>query len=224
LGVMLAIALLLQDKLAEDTLSKIDQQIAAFRSLSVEVRAELRSQAEDHEKKESFSGKILLKDGGKARLDLLRVRDNKESSMLIISNGTTVADTREGETLETPTPKDFNKNFSLAALALTGVTKAHMLTFEVSAPVDYDVRRKGALSNVRVEPDEGELKSLSYTLTFGAHTSTVRVWYSPTDLRPLKRELVWKAAKARVTMTETYMNYLVNADIPDEKFAIPVKK
>jgi outer membrane lipoprotein-sorting protein len=130
---MLAIALLLQDKLAEDTLSKIDQQIAAFRSLSVEVRAELRSQAEDHEKKESFSGKILLKDGGKARLDLLRVRDNKESSMLIISNGTTVADTREGETLETPTPKDFNKNFSLAALALTGVTKAHMLTFEVSA-------------------------------------------------------------------------------------------
>jgi hypothetical protein len=221
---LLMMALLLQDKLVEDNLSKIDQQMAAAKSLSVEVRVDIRIQFADHEEKTTLSGKLLLRDSGKARVDLVRVRDNQESSTTIISNGTTITDTREEETREIPTPKDYNKNFILAALGPTGVTKAYTTTFNASEPADYDVRKKFTVSKIRAEPDEGELKSLSYTLAFGEHASLVRIWYSPTQLRPLKRELVWKTPNATVTSTEVYQKYVVDAEITDDKFELPAKK
>ncbi len=222
--VLLAVAVLLQDKVAEDSLSQIDKMFSAAKSLSVEFRVEIRIQFADDEEKTILSGKMLLKEGGKARVDGVRVRDHKESGFLIISNGTKVADTREEETSEIPTPKDFNKNFILAALGLSGVTKAYTTTFSVSSPEDYDVRRKFTASKIRVEPDDGGLKSLSYTLAFGEHPSLVRIWYSASDLRPTKRELVWKASSATVTVTEVYQKYVIDADIPNEKFEIPAKK
>ena len=219
---LITAVLLAQDKAAEETLSKIEQSLLAAKTLSVEFRSAVRIQFDDHEEKTLLSGRFLSKEGNRTRMELKLVKQGGESNTLHVSDGTKVADSRAEERVETP--KDYTRNFIVAALSRTGITEAYLTTFSASKPEDYDVRKKFALSKVRVDADDGELKSLSYTMAFGEHEKTVRLWYHPTSFRPVKRTLINKLPNATLTTTESYENYAVDAAIPDERFALPAEK
>jgi len=221
-SVLLAVVFLFQDKSAEETLMKLDQSLESAKSLSLDFRTETRIQFDDHEEKTSLSGKILVKDGNRARMELKRMRSGEEMSTVHVSNGSRVADSRAEETVVAP--KHYVRNFVIAALSRTGITEAYLTTFSASRPEDYDVRMKFVLSKVRTESDEGDLKSLSYTMAFGEHESFVHLWYDPKSLLPVKRTLIAKVSKATLTTTEVYENYAANASIPDDKFVLPAEK
>ena len=68
----------------------------------------------------------------------------------------------------------------------------------------YSVRAKAAPKAENVDPYE------------------IKTWYDPVTFRLLKRAV--EPSDRRLSTTEVYENFALNADIPDEKFKVPEEK
>src|SRR6185369_10907565 len=71
----------------------------------------------------------------------------------------------------------------------------------------------------RVGEDDGGAKTLLYTVSLGPATLDCRLWYEPKTLKLLKRTMkIRNGESVEGSLTESYVEYIVNADIPNEKF------
>ena len=94
---------------------------------------------------------------------------------------------------------------------------------------DGSVRDDLAVSYLYPGSKEGMKESLTFKLKVkpGPRDFTENtLWYNPDSLTPIKRVWTFRCDEedVHVEMTETYQEFTLNADIPDEKFKMPEKE
>ncbi len=239
----LAAAFLLQDKTAEETFRKIEEAIDKAKTISIRMKYKLilssgkpgLDPAEMETKAE-----ILLNDRNMVQVivDPNAMFVGGGDDLSVLSDGThlRVVDPSD-EVRIGDSPKSLTNGFK-TILARTGYFGAQLF-----------VPRKDPLALARKEPDlkkflEGDLKKkfevldlasgkdkdgewLTYTLGTGekGDKPQMTIWYSPKTYSLLKRKLAIPfVADGQMIEIETYDEFLLNADIPDEKFRLPAKK
>ena len=71
------------------------------------------------------------------------------------------------------------------------------------------------------QSDKGQ-KTLTYRLWYGEEAH-VKLWYDPTTFRLFKRTIEM-GNDPKVLMTETFRDFTLDADLPDESFKITDEK
>lgn len=223
MNLLLAVAILLQDGTPEETFKKIEESIEKAKTLSITFSAGGMATAKGGgDGLFQASGVMLLKEGGRFNCLVKRRLEDRESENSIVCDGTKLSHKRDqtaAEVIEVP------KACRGAASML--VTRVGILMgglFQAPGEADEDVKKTLALKNLRVGEDDGRAKTLLYTISFGPATLDCRLWYEPKTLRLLKRTMkIRKGERVEGSLTESYVEYIVNADIPDEKFKLPEK-
>jgi hypothetical protein len=85
-----------------------------------------------------------------------------------------------------------------------------------------------AISNLASGPDDGAVRTLAHGRQFGTSTDpfqvTTKLWYDPKTFGITKRTIDAVHGGTRRFVTETFEEFTLNADIPDEKFKLPEEK
>lgn len=81
-----------------------------------------------------------------------------------------------------------------------------------------------AVSDVQEAPDDNKVKTLTYKIKVRpGHTASIKVWYDPKTF-VLQKRTIRDEDRDSGTVTETFDEFTLNADIPDEKFKLPEEK
>ena len=91
---------------------------------------------------------------------------------------------------------------------------------------DLDFSKELAVSGFRFGEKNGMTNTLLYTLRAGkdSRPTEVTLWYDPKSLKLLKRKTADRLKDGRaITYIESYAEFTLDADIPDEKFKLPEK-
>lgn len=200
------------------TLRRIEERLARARSLRVRIRV---TQAVDAGEEEIMVGLLSLKEPNKARMVLGPGYSWRESALQC--NGKVVWDSLTKRSMEA-SPKV--KECASAGFARAGVDPLLFMSFRfadtdgVSALVDQwsDLL---VVDDVRFGPEEKGLKTLRYRLSPSpngnlAPAAEMTVWYDPATMLPRRRQ-----KKGSVTAVETYEDWAVDGEIPDELFKLP---
>jgi outer membrane lipoprotein-sorting protein len=227
MNLLLAAVLFLQDKTAEETFKKIEDTVAAAKTLSLKFDVKLVKAAGVEES--VLRGTILLKKGDRMSLDSAVIKGGAQKEMLFVSDGSKLSARADGRIRGTKeTPKDLNAH--LAAF----LTRAGVLHFiGAITPAFFgeglNLERAPSVTEIKTGEDEGNLKTLSYKtvitpLVAPPATLDVRLWYEPKSLRLAKRTMRYRSETDPLTFNETYEEFAIDADIPDEKFKLPEEK
>jgi outer membrane lipoprotein-sorting protein len=169
---------------------------------------------------------LLLKDDNKVRVELTMRMGGRERRGNIISDGSKLRIRFDsGDTQETPAATRVLWN---RMLVRTGLMVGTFL-FQDSVGNGKTVDPKDFLpvSDVKKGDDDGTAKTLTFTVTLGGNdTAEVRLWYDPITFRIQKRTVLAKSKGKpdQGSISETYEDFTLNAEIPDEKFKLPEEK
>jgi outer membrane lipoprotein-sorting protein len=219
----------MQDKTAEETFKNIEETIHKAKTVSITFRAEAVLKKRGIEITRVMEGTVHFKEGNKANIFAVTKVQGREEDYSSISDGKRVrrrAGNEGAETMETPS--DFVERFE-TAFSHAGIYYGFLLTQRPSATEAkkaQDVKKFFDISDFKHGEDGG---SLSYTLRFpesdpGLVASCV-LRYDPKTLKLLGRKLTLKRRDVdEGVITDTYSDFTLNADIPDEKFKLPEEK
>ncbi len=229
MNMLITCALLLQDKTAEETFRKIEDAITKAKTVSVNYKSEVDR---FYGRPESFKyeGTLLLKEGNKVYIAIKGQDERGTSSSMMVSDGTTLEMNPELREQPGDAPKNLREAF-LVALARGGVCQAKELSnflilYRQDGSPDY--RELFSLSNFKAGEDDEGRKTLTYRLTVKVYKKQqdydVKLWYDPKTYRPVKRELNYRDESRRLTIVDSFSEFVLNADIADEKFKVPADK
>jgi outer membrane lipoprotein-sorting protein len=224
---LLAAALFTQDKTAEETFKKIEEQIQTAKTLSIKFKVD----AKEKQKGMTLTGTAFIRDGNKFSISARMKDQGREEEFSVISDGKQLqrkASTAEPETRDTP--KDFVPRFETSFIR-TGIILAVMSTLRpstVEGKEGQDLKKLFSVTDFKNGDDVEGAKTLSYTLRFPETkpdlSGSCILRYDPVTLKVLGRTLTMTGRGADATVfTETYEDFALNADIPDEKFKLPGK-
>jgi outer membrane lipoprotein-sorting protein len=227
MNLLLAAVLLLQDKSAEETFKKIEETVAAAKTLSLKFDVKLVKAVGVEES--VLKGTILLKKGDRMSLDSAMIKGGDQREMMFVSDGSQISARADGRIRGTKeTPKDFNAHLT------TLLTRAGAIHFIGGVtPVFFgdglNLEKAPSVTEIRTGEDDGTLKTLTYKtvvtpLVAPPATVDVRLWYEPKSLRLVRRTLSYKSETVSRIFNETYEEFTLDADIPDEKFKLPEEK
>jgi outer membrane lipoprotein-sorting protein len=234
MNLWLATALLLQDRTVEETFKKIEETVTKAKTIRIQFKS-IASGTEGAPAGE-MSGTILLKEGNKALESYVWSAGGEQRNIFYASDGTHAtfgSDLgRGGETYQADT---FSASEGLSsrlgvALVRFGQDPLALLTCKTlfTCPAGYpcDPKAQFRLSDFNAGPDYEGLKTMTYKLmvpeTTGFHLT--KIWYEPLSYKVVKRTLtqdIGRGPGKERNMTETYKEWTLNADIPDEKFKLP---
>lgn len=224
MNLMLACVLLLQDKSAEDTLKAIEESIGKAKTVGLKFKVEVTPKGEGEDKKSDAEGSVLVKEGNKVLIAMKGRQAGKEMEVLVVSDGSKlrIAFRDQGE------PKDTPQNFkdwvsvSIARVGGAGTFGMVGLLGGGDKRPPPDLRELLQLSEVAHGENDGNARTLTYRVTYADANQTfdVRLWYEPKSLKLLKRTLAVKSRASQTDVVETYDDYVLGADIPDEKFKL----
>ena len=230
---LLALALLVQQKSAEETFKSIERKIEAARTISLRFKVETLASEGKLAGSSEMSGPLMIKDPRKLNLEykgsIYDGNQSLERTARFVTDGERVLAEIAGERrpLATSIKSGFKPLISRCGVKIgwgvliisrsdpTGKPK----------PVDLDLAGRFTVLDFRHGEDDGAYKTLTYTLrrNVGAEQVNVsmRISYDPKTLLLAKRSFV-EPNKSRTS--ETYTDLKLNADIGDESFAVPETK
>jgi outer membrane lipoprotein-sorting protein len=219
-----ALALLLQDKTAEETFKKIEESIEKAKTLSITFSVGGMATAKEGQNGLfQASGVMLLKEGGRFNCVVKRRLEERELENSIVCDGTKVSHKRDQSAAEVIEVPKVYRGAASTLVARVGTMMGGL--FQGTGGPDEDVKKTLALKDLRVGEDDGGAKTLLYTVSLGPATLDCRLWYEPKTLKLLKRTMkIRKGESVEGSLTESYVEYIVNADIPDEKFKLQAGK
>jgi outer membrane lipoprotein-sorting protein len=242
---LLLAAALLQDQTAEETFKKIENLLAKAETASVRYKCEAiavrKGREADNPVKSESSGLLLIKKGNKLRLS---TDAPGEERITILSNGVEIEiRERTVERDDAPprraTPKELATSFATAT-ARVGIAPAQLLYTLARMKGDelleeMDFVRLFEVSDFKPGEAEKDLKSIRFRFkaaTKRAETiGEATLWYDPVTYKPVKRTMSFddgignkKKPSSIVTLTETYAEFTLNTDIPEDKFKLPPEK
>jgi outer membrane lipoprotein-sorting protein len=240
MNLLLAAALLLQDKTAGETFKKIEETITSARTVSVHFTFQ------DPVRQLKGSGTYLLKEHKKMNLTykyqaLVGVQ-LLGGVTTVLSDGQRTLKTEAsgaqqifGAVQDTQVPIT-RTGFPrlMAAFYAVDVDEEQPLIKPLHPPSPdqkpLNFAKMAELKGFIGGADDNDEKTLTYFLKEKGHSEplTIRLWYDPKSLAIRKRTVTGKLGSAgnlpETTLTEIYDDFTLNADIPDEKFKLPEEK
>lgn len=212
MSLLFAIALLAQDKTAEETFKKIEEKLLKAKTVRIKVKTVAHN--EGHPDSEG-SYELLLKEGNKVYF--ARSTNHKDDeNLFFISDGVKIATNCPGwKTADVPANLGSN-----AAITL----------MREEFNLNILPQKKGAsakdlcdLSDFKIEEADGGARILSYKMS-GDPGWKVKLWHDPRTFKFVKRTFSIKGRTSNAILSETYEAFELDADIPDEKFKLPAEK
>jgi len=207
--VMIAVAALLQQETAEETFKRLEQSVLQAKSLSIKCRLDLAQ----GDQKATATGVLLLKETNRMKVsavgafgDPWAVSDGKKLTV----------DPRQGlaDGAEFKSPKDLNA-FMATAMLRKGFVDLPMLPRRIQI-YGLDLKERLKLSDFKFGEKDGDLQTLTYVLQEGSGKVEITIWYDPKSLALKKR--TWSFPSQKAAIAESYEEFTLNGEIPDEKF------
>jgi hypothetical protein len=210
MNILIALALLLQDKAAETTFKNIEEALATAKTLKVAFQVESRivNAKASVDQASTYSGSLLLKDGNKS---LFTYKTDKGVSGLS-SDGTKVLTRFTPPAKESKVPPNLNRSLSTAFGRAGSRGILGWLRTKSPPEGEVDMKELVQVASLKSGPDD----SLSYQLLLhGQKTALeVQLWYDPKTFLPVKRTIAGIAGNTASKFTETYQ-FVLNAEVAD---------
>lgn len=206
---MIAVAALLQQETAEEAFKRLEESVLKAKSLSIKCRMDLAMGSQTA----TATGVLLLKGTNKMKItavgafgDPWAVSDGKKLTV----------DARQAlsDGAEFASPKNLNADMATVMLR-TGFVDLPLRPRRIQI-YGYDPKERLKVSDFQFGGKDGDLQTLTYVLQEGNGKAEIKLWYDPKSLALKKRSSSVPDKKASVT--ETYEEFTLNGDIPDEKF------
>jgi outer membrane lipoprotein-sorting protein len=225
---LVALAVLLQEKSAEETFRKIEETITKARTIWIEFELTRKVRDEVLE----GSGTLLLQEGNKINFDVMTFHPGEVvAKQIFASDGANAKYTKPiGEdawTLEQKrAPEHLAGSFHVTLFQLP-LLDSFMITAGARDGL-ADLRKVVKIGefNFGEGGKEGSLLKYGGSLDLSGREKfdprgmsfEVKLWYDPKTWIPRKREVTLKLAGVVGTTTETYTGFVLNKDIPKQKF------
>jgi outer membrane lipoprotein-sorting protein len=207
---LIAAVALLQQETAEQTFARIEQSLEKAKTVKITCRLALSQGGREM----TFAGALLLKEGNKAKITIKGAKGDPWS----VSDGKKVtvdAFQAAVDGAEFDTPQNLNVRISAAFLRRGFLDLTEFpRRLRVSGT---DPKEKVKVSDLKFGEKDGGAETLTYALEEGTGKAVVKLWYDPAG-PTLKKRTMLVAAAPNATVTETYDEYTLNKDIPDEAF------
>ena len=216
-----ALFLLLQEESAEETFAKIEETFQKAKTAEWDVAVHLvQKKGQDELRRKEGSCLILLKEGNKVNVLLQESKDGqKGKTTSIVSDGKT--------SLATSGSKRIQKSETHALLCTNVSTlwlrHGSMSEIWTKTPLaEDDFRKTLQITNCKAGGSDGGARTLSYTFQVKIFTINAKLWYSPSDFKPVKRQMDFKdPTGSEWTVTEEFKKCVFGEDIPDDRFKLP---
>jgi outer membrane lipoprotein-sorting protein len=230
MSLLVTLALLLQAKTAEETFKTIEETITKAKTLRVKFEISRKTGEETVD----GSGTLLLKEGNKAKLDVLAVYpDGSLVKELIVSDGTNVKFTAPvGDDtfalVQKKAPDYLLRSFYVTTLQLPLLDSSMMTTDSREGLKDLTNYASVREFKHGEADKEGNLLLYKGLLDFTgrgnfknlATSFEEKLWYDANTWIPRKRQVTLKLGTVTGTTTETYEHFVLNDDIPNENFSL----
>ncbi len=201
-----AVILLFMTAQAQDEFKKILEKIEGAKTASVKFTIDAAFKQGDQEQLSKMTGTLQLKQGNKSRYTI-KSGEGEESTT--ICDGTRL---KPGDEPAMEAPANRNA-LLLSALSRMGL----FLSTRMGA---YDPKSSEP-QEVTAGPPEKELKSFKYKVKVGADPVDVQIWVDSKSLLLVRRVLRAKSGQGHLFITETYEQFTLNGEIPDDAFKLP---
>jgi len=227
MNLLLAVALLLQDKAAEETFNKIEEAIQKAKTLSFKYKFELAVNGQ--KRTTQGNGAVILKEGSKFNVTGALVGTGPKVGFELVSDGAKMVRARFGADPPTDLPSNMNRLMAIQ-IARLGVAKAFFFPSvqdgEKDKKEETDLKNIFKMSGLKSGEDDQDGKTLTYTLKVlhELGSADVKVWYDPKTFKLLKRTLGVREhleSPVGATLVETYEEFTLNVDVPDGTFTLP---
>jgi outer membrane lipoprotein-sorting protein len=227
MDLLFASVLLLQAKTPEETLRLIEESFDKARTITIKYSKSLLASMDGTEVKMKSSGEIYLKQDRKIRVSQVSAEGPNGSDYLMVSDGTTMwARLGSDEPKKAPTPSN------LRGLLITRLCRRNLDAVEqatwVGFAIDYEKTARNdklEISKLAFGPDDGSAITLvhEHEVKTGDADYNVKtkIWLDPQTYRLIKRTINTESASLKQFVTETYDQFALDSDIPDEKFKPP---
>jgi outer membrane lipoprotein-sorting protein len=207
---LIAAVALLQQETAEQTFARIEQSLEKAKTAKVTCRLAISQGGREM----TIAGALLLKEGNKAKITIKGAKGDPWS----VSDGkklTVDAFQAAADGAEFDTPQNLNVRVS-AAFVRRGFLDLTELPNRIRVH-GTDPKEKLKVSDLKFGEKDGHAETLTYTLEEGTGRAVVKLWYDPAG-PTLKKRTLLIAAAPQATVTETYDEFTLNKEIPDETF------
>jgi len=233
MGPIVIVSLLLQVRTPQETFAKIEETIQAANRLTVTFSGNVASPV-DPNSSIKINGTLLVKNPGKARLDVTIEGAGKNGQKTYCSDGVQLSLTRNDASGARPltkaTPTHLRNRLDVV-LARVGIPLSVLFAEEAQlfTGPDHSVTelREAIIASEFKAIDDGKGNpGISYKLQVvrGKWKSlSCILWYDERTLRPLKR-IVRLSDELKADCEETYNTWDVDTEIPDTRFTLPPEK
>jgi hypothetical protein len=232
MNLLLAAALLLQDKSAEETFHRIEAALDQAKTIRFKCTWESTGKKPDPITglaKVTGSAEGWIKEGNRQFFIQQFVTKDQTINKKFICDGQRVASWVGEDRIDKAALANQGKR-AVAALSRIGhLSSTFALNFHPQTPegdAAFDRDTAAPVDGIKTGPADGKAASLIYTLHFPETKQQLacRVWYDPGTLRIFKRAVTMESGDTGFTMTETYERLELNTQIPDATFTIPEEK
>ncbi|HEX7898587.1 MAG TPA: hypothetical protein VF950_12555 [Planctomycetota bacterium] len=228
----LCLAILVQDKTALGELEKIEAAIRTAKALRVKYSWSQETAYPKISFKMRAAGTLLLRGDGRIRLTSEGISDGNPTSLLVISDGTTLWATNtwmgKPDTKKKKSPANL---ISAVSKSLTGGVSGLESMLWLALDEEVDAEGIGTwrfpTPDVRDVQDAGDVRVLTYgyKVNTADSSSEVKLRYDPKTYKLLSRSSTAKSgiedAKENKTYVETFEEFKFDADLPADAFQIP---
>lgn len=205
-------------RMAKERFDALEARIRKASSLKTRLR--FRLEVRERDDVDQGDAEFLVKSPKMAFGDLKRTTGKETEHRALISDGKTLSSRRnEGHWNQRSAPAELGEKLA-TALARGGLVYWWLST---DAFVVRDPRVGYALSDFRPGESEGEVSSVLYRLTNTEANVTLeaKLWYEPKTAKLIKRTWEGELLGEHWKCTETYEEFALEPDLPDDKFRFP---
>jgi outer membrane lipoprotein-sorting protein len=212
--ILMALGLLAQgEATAEETFKKIEETVVKAPALRVKFSFQAVPRKEGDDARASGSGTMLLKGENKSRVELEATVKGSTINIVTVCDGTRMKTTFGPQSQEKEAPKDARERLGLAFVRV-GCFASFMAPKARGG--ETDVRKLFPVSDFKKGDDDGKAATLTFKVARAGEIMDARLWYDAKTHRLFK--LALDLGPERGTITETYKEFVLDEDIPDEKF------
>jgi predicted esterase len=220
MSLVLWAALALQDPSPDEVLRKIEHELDSAKTVKVVFTSDGEMTFGQQKATFKASGTLLLKEKNRVRLDMKLEQAGQTLEIVLISDGTRVrqkfgpAPAMEGEA----DPK--LRHLLAQSLVRVGVETAVISSLERGGLQALEGFTTSAVSHGAAEK---EAKTLLFKVALPRTENALdcSLTYDPSTLNLRKRRLALKAGQVENTISESYGEFSVGPEIPDESFKLP---
>lgn len=208
----------------KDVLRKIEDPLrtASTAKISVEV-VDTVDPGEKELAANSFQAKMFLKEGNRARIERDWQVNGKARHSTSVCDGTSYQVTRGKLNAVSNVRDPIVDLFTWGGSYYLGAT-SRFISFDEKGNCEIP-KEVFKLSNLKLGPDDGASKTLTYTLDEGKQrVGEIQLWYDPKTYQIQKRTVKKPNSSGGGTLTETVTEYVLDSDIPDDTFKLAPQK